>query len=111
MTEHQKVHIAMINSYNVITGKCKWTDVLNSNIPYFAHTLDGSVNLFELNQIIFYFRSLEMFEECAKLQEYLEENFDKEGNKTEEGCACDYPVIKKYSIKTICSSCKKKVNP
>lgn len=109
MTEQQKIHIAMINSYNVLTGRASIDDVLSSNIPMFSHAIDEEPHLENIMFIVRYFEKVEMFEECLILKMYVDETFDEDGNFIEELCVCPYPKIFKYSFKTECEICGEKL--
>lgn len=105
MTEQQKIHIAMMNSYNVLTGRVNIEAIFNSNIPMFSHTIDEEPNLNNLMFIVKYFEQVEMFEECLNLKIYIDGIFDDEGNLKGELCSCPYPNITEYSFKTKCKIC------
>lgn len=109
MTEQQKIHIAMINSFNVITGKATLDDIMDSNIPLFSHDFNEEYNYDNIMFITDYFSKIEMFEECVELQQFIASTFDKSGKHKEKVCECPYPKIEKYEEKTKCASCKMKI--
>lgn len=106
MTEQQKIHIAMMNSYNVLTGAASIDSVINSNIPMFSHTIDEEPNFHNIMFIVRYFEEVEMFEECLNLKIYIDNTFDENGNPKEILCSCPYPKITEYSFKTKCKVCE-----
>jgi len=109
MTEQQKIHIAMMNSYNVLTGKCSIEDIFNSDVPMFSHVIDDEPNQDNVLFIIKYFEKIDMFEQCLELKQYITDTFDDEGNITTKICPCPYPEITEYSFNTKCNICKQKL--
>jgi len=109
MTEEQKIHIAMINSYRYLVGDVELDDILNSDIPFLAHPPDQDTTTDILEFMIYYFQSHEMFEYCAKLKEFFNENFYEDGSPKSNSCECPLPEIKEYSFKTMCNRCNKKI--
>ena len=109
MTEQQKIHIAMLNSFKVLTGEATLDDILDSNVPLFSHNFEEDVEFREVQFIMKYFEQIEMFEKCFALSHYIEKTFDKNGFPLEKTCECAYPDIKVYEEKTKCSLCNIKL--
>ncbi len=103
------VHISMMNSYNVLTGKVKVGDVLSSGIGMFSHSLESKDAMESVNFMIMYFQQLEMYERCSKLKKYVDKTFNKDGTFKQEPCSCDYPEIEEYESPLKCSICNLKV--
>lgn len=107
MNKKQLVHLAMLNSYNVITGKIDEMVVTETSIPMFAHVPNEELGEKNLSAIIKYFENLEMYEECDELKKEYDLRFDSLGRPKERGCECDYPTILKYNWEqTRCGICK-----
>lgn len=110
MTEQQRVHVAMINSFNVLTKRTTVGRVVYSDIPLIAHDLHLGVDEKALSFMISYFESIEMFEKCEELKKIYQSTFDDEGALIQDLCECEYPDPKKYSKKTKCETCKKPIS-
>lgn len=107
MTTMQIIHIAMINSFNVLTGKVDIEVIYNSDVSMFAHVPDEHIKEKNLKAIIKYFEEQEMFEECAELKEVYDYRFDIMGKEREAECTCDKPVILRYDYDGVrCKTCK-----
>jgi hypothetical protein len=109
MTEQQKIHIAMINSYNVIVGNVDIDDVLDSNVSLFSHDFEEELQYDNMVFILKYFEQIEMFDKCIILSAFIDKTFDKTGKHKEKACECPYPEIELYEAKTKCSTCKRKL--
>jgi hypothetical protein len=110
MTQEQMIHIGMINSFNIITGRNTLDEIIKSDVNIFSHAPDEDPP-FELVQLMIeYFSSFEMFEKCIELTLYLEDNFNQEGLPKEERCECILPVIQEYSRKMYCGKCSKRLS-
>lgn len=108
MTQTQIIHIGMINSFNMITERNTFEEIVESSLTFFAHSPEEDVSLKNLQQMIRYFESIEMYDHCSELLDYINLNFDEKGKRT-GSCECDYPVIKKYSKKMSCDFCDKRL--
>ena len=109
MNKIQAVHVGMINSYNLITGRTTIEEVIQAGIGIFAHVPDEEIDVENIEFIIYYFQDKEMFEYCAELQDYVEENYHPDGTSKEEECDCDLPEIKEYTKKMKCATCDKRI--
>ena len=109
MTEQQRIHIAMINSYNIITETFKVEEIMESEIPMFSHVPDEDISIENINFILFYFQQQEMYEHCVALTEYIDNNFNKDGSSKAELCICERPEILEYAKKMKCSKCNKRL--
>lgn len=108
MTKTQLVHVAMLNSYNVITGKEDEHIIMETTIPVFAHVPNEEIQEKNLSSIINYFEHLEMFEECKELKDEYDLRFDSMKRAKLDTCKCEYPTILKYNWEqTRCGICKK----
>lgn len=116
----QMVHVAMINSFNVLTGKSKVIDVTRSSVGFFAHDPIEPINDESINMMISYFESKEMYEHCQALniiklnKEFIEtaldEGFKREDFFNNDICQCEMPDIQDYKKEVRCSSCKKVID-
>ena len=84
MTEQQKIHIAMINSYNVIVGNVDIDDVLDSNVSLFSHDFEEELQYDNMVFILKYFEQIEMFDKCIILSAFIDKTFDKTGKHKEK---------------------------
>ena len=109
MTKQQTIHVGMINSFNVITDRIHLHDVLDAGIGVFAHIPDEEITPENVKLMIEYFESCEMFENCAELLDYYNENFNDDGSTKEQECNCQLPEIEWYEKKMKCAYCKKRL--
>lgn len=109
MNKQQRLHVGMINSYNLITGSITIDEIVNSGVSVFAHTPDSDIRFKDINLMLLYFKDLEMYEYCTKLIEYINTNFNEDGTEKEDQCECDYPNLLFYTKKTKCSNCNKRL--
>jgi hypothetical protein len=109
MTEEQKIYIAMINSYNVITETYTIEEIIESSVPLFSHIPDQELTIDALNFIIYYFQQEEMYEHCLKLKEFAQKYFNEDGTSKIQVCDCSRPLIKNYSKKMECGRCNKRL--
>ena len=105
MTEEQKVHIAMINSFNILTGKVDIDEVMESDVPYLSYHPSEFINMNAAKFILSYFMEREMYEHCGEFQQFIDETFNKDGTPKEKTCECEMPDIKEYTKKTTCTIC------
>ncbi len=98
----------MVNSFNLITERNTLEEIQESNITLFAHSPEDDITYETLKMIIDYFESIEMYEYCSDLIEYLNLNFKENGTRI-GSCECKYPVIKRYSRKVSCDFCNKRL--
>jgi hypothetical protein len=108
MNETQTMHLAMINSYNLLTNKATMDDIIESDIIVFGHNPDVPIDEEYFQLIIEYFRDHEMYEICAELT-VAYKNMFKGDYKSRHECECDHPVIKGYSKNMRCISCDGKI--
>lgn len=99
-------HVAMINSYNVLVKKTSIDKIIKSGIGVFSHIPDEEPSLEAIEFMIFYFKEIEMYENCAGLQKYIDKNYNEDGSFKEEQCECEYPEIDEYIPKVKCFLCK-----
>lgn len=109
MNKDQRVHIAMINSYNIITGKAKLEDIVESKVNILAHSPYNDILYENIELIMLYFESIDMYEKCTVLLDYLKENYNEDKSIKKVICECDMPEIKEYTKDLKCSSCNKKI--
>jgi hypothetical protein len=108
MTRTQIVHIGMINSYNIITGKASIEQVLLSGIGFLAHPPD-ELEPEHIELVIMYFEQLEMYEICQELRRVFDENYHADGTPRDLECLCDYPKINEYSRVMRCGTCNNRL--
>lgn len=99
----------MLNSYNIIVGKATVDEILNSGIPMFAHVPNEDITAEALEFLIHYFESYDMFERCANLKEFYNENFNEDGSPKDVLCNCELPEVDEYIEKVRCYKCNKKL--
>lgn len=109
MTKEQSIHVGMLNSYNLIMEKATLEQIAACGIAIFAHSPDEDIDIDNLKFIILYFQTLEMFEHCAELKYYMNENFNSDGSLKEDDCECSYPDLREYNQKVKCHKCKKRI--
>ena len=109
MTEQQKIHVAMLNSYNVITGFATVDEIMDSGVPMFSHIPDEEVSVDAISFIIHYFQVQEMYEHCIILSDFVSKNFNDDGTPKFESCSCECPEISEYTKKMYCSNCGKRL--
>lgn len=107
MNQDQTIHVAMINSYNVLTGIATLDEVLDSGLAVFSHYPDDEIQLESIETMILYFQHIEMFEHCATLLKYVKENFNQDGTRKELLCECELPTITEYKTVMRCGKCKR----
>ena len=108
MNERQRIHIGMMNSYNVLTGKARLIEVIESAIPIFAHVVDKPIRLQDIHLMKMYFEEIEEYEKCIELSCLVQSLFDQDGNlKKIHSCECDMPLMPRYDDKMICQTCNK----
>lgn len=109
MTQEQRIHIGMVNSFNLITERNTLEEIASSDISLFAHLPDEEIPLDLIRLMMNYFQSFEMFEHCAELMDYMEENFNDDGTRIIDDCICPQPLIEYYSKKSYCGICEKRM--
>jgi hypothetical protein len=95
----------MINSYNLLTGRNKLEEILNSGIGVFCHSPEEKDALNSIKFMISYFENLEMYNKCLELKKYIEETFDDNGKYKGKVCECIHPDIETYTPTVKCSIC------
>jgi len=105
MTHEQMIHVSMINSYNVITGKATIEQITNSGIGIFCHSPEEKEAMKSIEFMVTYFKNLEMYERCAELKNYIEITFNEDGTYKDVLCECTHPEIETYSPTVKCSIC------
>ena len=111
MTDRQRIHIGMINSYNVLTKKAKFVDVVESSVPLFAHLMDGGLRKKDIDMMIEYFKEIEEYEKCIELSFISTEWFNDDGSVIQKPeCECDMPSFGyEYNDDMVCSTCNKRL--
>jgi hypothetical protein len=99
----------MINSFNLITERNTFEEIVNSELSFFAHIPDQEIPLELIQLMIEYFQSFEMFENCVDLVLYIDLNYNEDGTRKQYRCECAQPVIVRYSKKMFCGKCKKRL--
>lgn len=109
MTQEQMIHIGMVNSFNLITERNSFEEIVTSDVSLFAHVPDEDIPIDLIMMMVEYFKSYEMFENCVELMAYIAVNFNDDGTPISFGCECSQPLIIDYSKKMFCGSCKKRL--
>lgn len=102
-------HIGMLNSFNVLTDKAPIDDIVRAGISVFAHEPYKDPSKQAIEFMVFYFKELEMYDKCADLQKYIDNNYNENGDYKEDRCLCEYPDIDEYVPNVKCSVCKKRI--
>jgi hypothetical protein len=105
MTDNQVLHISMLNSFNLITGRATFDEIMDSGVGFFSHMPTQAIDSEVFKLIIWYFQDREMFEYCAELSKIYKEIFNEDGTPKEVVCECEYPDIETYVPRAICSIC------
>jgi hypothetical protein len=107
MKQKQLLHVAMLNSYNLITRNATYDEIVESPIAMFAHLPDEPLDSTNIKMIIGYFEKHEMFEHCAYLKKVYDIRFKLDGTPNDYQCQCDYPEILSYEYDEVrCAVCK-----
>jgi hypothetical protein len=105
MTKDQQIYVSMINSFNLITEKATIEEIIYSGIGIFAHIPNEDIDEEDVNILISYFESRDMYEYCSELIDFINEEYNSDGSFKQKECECEYPIIKKYIKKMKCSRC------
>mgnify|MGYP006921287882 CR=1 FL=1 len=95
-------HIAMINSFNVMTSRSTITEVMEAGMGVFGHEVGGEVDTHEITRVLNYFEDKEMYEFCAELRGIIDLLDDQVPM-----CECEYPVFDHYGSTIECHLCNK----
>lgn len=107
MRQKQLLHVAMLNSYNLITGKATYEAITESPIAMFAHLPDEPLESSNIKMLISYFEGKEMFEHCANIKKIYDIRFNPDGSPKDYECQCDYPEILRYEYDEVrCALCE-----
>jgi hypothetical protein len=109
MNTQQTIHLAMINSYNVILGHATVDEVLEAGIGVFTHIPDEDIDLEVVQVMLLYFQEVEMYEHCSSLVDYIKDNWNEDGTRKMIYCECDYPSFDKYEAEIKCNKCNKPI--
>jgi len=110
MNNDQAVHVGMLNSFNLITGKATFMEIVDAGIGVFAHQPEEDIEVRNIEYIILYFQHHEMFEHCAELKNYIKENYNDDGSPKPNDCECECPEITEYTTPMYCSKCNKRLS-
>jgi len=104
MNEQEILHVAMHNSYNVITHKCTIEEVENKGTPFFIHFPDRDIDKASIKIMVMYFVTEEEYEKCKELTELYELLFQEE--MPQLICDCKTPFYEMTEDDIIeCRSC------
>lgn len=78
MNDKQILHVAMQNSYNVITHKCTIEEVETEGTPFFIHFPDRDIDKASIKIMTMYFIIEEDYEKCEELKNLYELLFQEE---------------------------------
>lgn len=67
-----EIHIAFINSYDVIILGKKPLDMLNGETGWFAHNPKGKPTKDEIDGMLNYFELIEDYEKCLEIKTYID---------------------------------------
>ena len=112
MTDEQYVHVAMLNSFNIVTGRIAMEDLLYSGLNMVVHVPSEDIEEDKLLIMISYFENEEMYEECFELRKIYDERFGEiviPKPVVKNICECKKPTILKYSRSVRCGTCNKQI--
>jgi hypothetical protein len=109
MTKEQRIHVGMVNSFNIITGKANIDQIIDAGIAVFAHEPNSDIGKKNIEFMIYYFREQEMYEECSELSKFVEETFNEDGTYRENFCECERPKIVEYTKRVKCGTCNMRI--
>tara|TARA_R110002012_G_C11558992_1_gene603246 strand:- start:369 stop:752 length:384 start_codon:yes stop_codon:yes gene_type:complete len=70
--EHYLMAAAFRNSYEIVTGKQSFEDLLQENGSILiAHDLDNGPDAHDLSSILYYFEDEEEFEKCVEIRDLI----------------------------------------
>jgi hypothetical protein len=99
----------MINSYNLITGKAKIEEIIYTGVGVFNINPNNDISEEDLDDMLSYFESVDMFEHCAEIANYKQKEFNPDGSYVQSSCECDMPLIESYSLFISCGQCKGRI--
>jgi hypothetical protein len=69
MTDREKLHVAMINSYDVIVNNLAPEGIIveQNGVGLFAHDFERPLEKHDVSSIIDYFVEIEEYERCVRL--------------------------------------------
>lgn len=102
----RNMHIAMINSYNVITGAVSVDDVAVSECPAFAFIPDEGPTEDDIIRVMRYFEDLEMDEHVDALKTAYVKMVSDESSGN---CSCAMPDFHEYKPFIKCATCGKRI--
>ena len=105
MTSKQLLHVGMVNSFNVITNKNTFEEILDSEVAVFVHVPNEGIPLDIIHYIMDYFEDSEMFEYCSELHNFVSDNYNEDGTLREELCQCNHPLVLGYKGIIRCGLC------
>lgn len=105
MTDTQVIHLSMLNSYNLLTGRASFDQIMDSDIGFFAHLPTDPIDSSTFKLLTWYFSAKEMFEKCSELMKIHDTLFNPDGTPRDVTCECDYPSIVSYSMHILCGEC------
>ena len=104
------IHVGMINSFNIITERNTIEEIGLSDINIFAHFPNEDIEIENIELMVEYFQSCELFENCIELLEYIHDNYDEHGMRITNDCECPQPIILGYRNKIHCGHCNKRLS-
>jgi hypothetical protein len=105
MTSKQLLHVGMVNSFNVITNKNTFEEILDSEVAVFVHVPNEGIPLDIIHYIMDYFEDSEMFEYCSELHSFVSDNYNEDGTLREDLCQCNHPLVLGYKGIIRCGLC------
>lgn len=111
MNKDKRLHLSIVNTYNVLTNKASYDDIFMSNVPYIYVDAHKEVTFKHINNMIKHFEDIEMYEQCAELMRVRREDFNDDGSKIRERntCSCDNCEVGVYSLYSRCKSCNLRI--
>ena len=91
--EHHIMATAFRNSYEIVTGKQTFEDLLGENgTILIAHDLDNGPAVEDLDSILYYFEDEEEFEKCVEIRDLItliNDNADREHKESAAERICE----------------------
>jgi len=108
ISKEEELYYAMLNTFNVLTNKLTYDDIFESETGQFL-LVEPHINITfnHINDMIGYFESKEMYENCAALLHIRKEDYNDDGTTRENipKCKCKIPEVLVYSIYSRCQNC------
>lgn len=104
MNEKELLHVAMINSYNLITDRLTMEYIEEFALPIFVHFPEKGIDKMSMKVMMMYFITTEDYEICQELSTIYESIFNE--SMPNIMCTCKKPNYSLDYDKIVCNNCK-----